>query len=54
MSKTAIITLYVVTFIVSVVFAYGHGHKHGRHAQLSMAQVLEVVKAQYTCRMESK
>jgi len=54
MSKPAIITLYAVAFIVSVVFAYGHGHKHGRHAQLSMAQVLEVVKAQYTCRMESK
>ena len=54
MSKPAIITLYVMAFIVSVVFAYGTGHKHGRHAQLSMAQVLEVVKAQYVCRMEPK
>jgi len=54
MSKPAIITLYAVAFIVSVVFAYGHGHKHGRHAQLSMAQVLEVVKAQFSCKLEAK
>jgi len=54
MSKPSIITLYAVALIVSVVFAYGTGHRHGRHAQLSMAQVLEVVKAQYVCRMEPK
>jgi hypothetical protein len=54
MSKTAIITLYAVAFIVSVVFAYGMGHKHGRHAQLSMNAVLEIVKSQYTCKMEFK
>ena len=54
MSKPAIITAYVIAFIVSVVFAYGMGHKHGRFAQLTMNQVLEIVKAQYTCRMEFK
>ena len=54
MSKAAIITAYVLTFIVSVTLAYGKGHQHGRHAQLSMNQVLEIVKAQYTCRMEFK
>lgn len=54
MSKTAIITAYAVAFIVSVTLAYGFGHKHGRHAQLSMAQILEIVKAQYTCKMEFK
>ena len=54
MSKTAIITLYAVAFIVSVVFAYGTGHKHGRHAQLSMADVMEIVKAQYVCKLGKK
>ena len=54
MSKTAIITMYVVAFIVSVVFAYGIGHKHGRYAQLSMESVMDIVKAQYVCRMDFK
>jgi len=54
MSKTAIITAYAVAFIVSVVFAYGTGHKHGRHAQLSMADVMEIVKAQYVCKLDKK
>lgn len=54
MSKTAVIILYAVAFIVSVVFAYGIGHKHGRHAQLSMKSVMEIVKAQYTCKLEQK
>jgi len=54
MSKPAIITLYAVAFIVSVVFAYGTGHKHGRHAQLSYQAVMEIVKAQFTCRLDLK
>ena len=54
MSKQAIITAYVVAFIVSVVFAYGIGHKHGRHAQLSMKDVMEIVKAQYVCKLDKK
>jgi hypothetical protein len=54
MSKPAIVTLYAVAFIVSVVFAYGTGHKHGRHAQLSYQAVMDIVKAQFTCKMESK
>jgi len=54
MSKPAIITIYAVAFIVSVVFAYGIGHKHGRHAQLSYQAVMDIVKAQFTCKMESK
>ena len=54
MSKPAIITLYAVAFIVAVVFAYGTGHRHGRHAQLSYQAVMDIVKAQFTCRMESK
>jgi hypothetical protein len=54
MSKPAIITIYAVAFIVSVVFAYGTGHKHGRHAQLSYQAVMDIVKAQFTCKMESK
>jgi len=54
MSKQAIITIYAVAFIVAVVFAYGTGHKHGRHAQLSYQAVMDIVKAQFTCKMESK
>lgn len=54
MSKPAVITLYAVAFIVAVVFAYGTGHKHGRHAQLSYQAVMDIVKAQFTCKMESK
>jgi hypothetical protein len=54
MSKPAINTIYAVAFIVSVVFAYGIGHKHGRHAQLSYQAVMDIVKAQFTCKMESK
>jgi hypothetical protein len=54
MSKPAIITIYAVAFIVAVVFAYGTGHKHGRHAQLSYQAVMDIVKAQFTCKMESK
>jgi len=54
MSKPAISTIYAVAFIVSVVFAYGTGHRHGRHAQLSYQAVMDIVKAQFTCKMESK
>ena len=54
MSKPAIVTLYAVILIVAVVFAYGTGHKHGRHAQLSYQEVVNIAKAQFTCRLESK
>jgi len=54
MSKLAIRTAFCALFIVLVVFAYGTGHKHGRHAQLSYQAVMEIVKAQFTCRLESK
>jgi hypothetical protein len=54
MSKPAIITLYAVAFIVSVVFAYGIGHKHGRHKQLSYQEVLNIAKAQFSCKIEAK
>jgi len=54
MSKPAIITLYAMAFMVSVVFAYGHGHKHGRHAQLTYQAVMDIVKAQFTCKLQPK
>lgn len=54
MSKQAILTAYVVAFIVSVVFAYGKGHQHGELAHLTLDKVMEIAKAQFTCRMELK
>ena len=54
MSKTAIKTAWVASFIVGLVLMYGYGYKMGRNAQLSMATVMEIVKAQYVCRMELK
>jgi hypothetical protein len=54
MSKAAIITMYAVAFIVSVMFAYGHGYYQGRNAQLTYQAVMDIVKAQFTCRLESK
>ena len=54
MSKTAIKTAWVASFIVGLVLMYGYGYKTGKNAQLSMATVMEIVKAQYVCRMEMK
>lgn len=54
MSKTAIITLYVVVFIVSVVFVYGHGFYQGRNSQMTFEAALEVAKSQFTCKMQVK
>jgi hypothetical protein len=54
MSKTALITAYVVVFVVSVVFVYGHGYYKGRNAQLTYEAALEIAKSQFTCKMELK
>ena len=54
MSPTAIKTAWIAAFIVLVIAAYGYGYKSGKNAQLSMATVMEIVKAQYVCRMELK
>ena len=54
MSKQAIITAYVIAFIVSVIFAYGKGHKHGELAHLTLDKAVEIAKAQFTCKMELK
>jgi hypothetical protein len=54
MSKTAIITLYAVAFMVSAVFMFGHGYYQGRNAQLTYETVLDIAKKQFTCRLESK
>lgn len=47
MSPIAQKTAWIVFFIVSVTFAYGKGHQHGRAAQLTMNQVIEICEAQY-------
>ena len=54
MSPTARKTAFVVAFIVGLVMMYGYGYRSGRNAQLSMDTVMEIVKAQYVCRMEMK
>jgi hypothetical protein len=54
MSKPAIITMYAVAFIVSVMFAYGHGYYQGRNAQLTYQAVMDIVKAQFTCKLQPK
>lgn len=54
MSKQAIITAYVVAFIVSVVFAYGKGHRHGELAHLTLNKAIEIAKAQFKCEMVLK
>lgn len=54
MSPVAVKTAFVVVFIVGMVLMYGYGYKSGRNAQLSMASVMEIVKAQYVCKMEMK
>ena len=54
MSSTAVKTAWVALFIVGLVAMYGYGYRAGKHAQLSMDTVLEIVKAQYVCKMEMR
>ena len=54
MSPTAVKTAWVALFIVGLVAMYGYGYRTGRNAQLSMATVMEIVKAQYVCKMEMR
>ena len=53
-SAVAIKTAWVALFIVGVVFAYGHGYKSGRNAQLDFEDALKIAKSQFTCKMEKK
>lgn len=54
MSPIARKTAWVALFIVGLVAMYGYGYKMGKNAQLSMATVMEIVKAQYVCKMEMR
>lgn len=54
MTKVAIKTAWVALFIVGLVLMYGYGYKSGKNAQLSMNSVMEIVKAQYVCKLEMK
>jgi len=54
MSSTAIKTAFGALFIVLVVLAYGHGYKHGKHAQLTMDAVMQIAKSNFKCTMEMK
>jgi len=54
MTKIAIRTAWIALFICGVMFAYGHGYKSGKHAQLDFEDVLKIAKSQFTCRMENK
>jgi len=54
MSPVARKTAWIVAFVVGLVLMYGYGYRSGRNAQLSMATIMEIVKAQYVCKMEFK
>lgn len=54
MTKVAIKTAWIALFIVGLVLMYGYGYKSGKNAQLSMKSVMEIVKAQYVCKLEMK
>jgi hypothetical protein len=54
MSAASIKTAWIALFIVGLVAMYGYGYRMGRNAQLSMDTVMNIVKAQYVCRMEMK
>lgn len=54
MSSLARKTAWVVAFVVGLVLMYGHGYHQGRNAQLSMETVMNIVKAQFVCKMELK
>lgn len=54
MSKAARTTAWVALVIVAIIFAYGKGHQHGRRAQLTLDQVIDICKAQFFDAVETK
>lgn len=54
MSNTAKKTAWIVAFIVAQVLMFGHGFNLGKKSQLTMKSAMEIAKAQFTCKMESK
>lgn len=54
MSKFARTTAWCFFFIVTIIFAYGKGHQHGRRAQLTYDQVIAICKAQFFDAIEHK
>lgn len=51
MSTTAKVVGLTLIFVLSLVFAYGKGQQHGRQAQMTLKQVLEVCEVQYVAIM---
>ena len=54
MSNIAKKTAWIVAFIVAQFLMFGHGFNLGKKSQISMQSALEIVKAQFTCKMEAK
>lgn len=54
MSAIAKKAAWISAFIVAQVFMFGHGFNLGKKSQLTMEKAMEIAKAQFTCRMESK
>ena len=51
MSNAAKVVGITLLWILTVVFAYGKGHQHGRINQMTLKQVLEVCEIQYVAIM---
>ena len=51
MSNTAKVVGITLLWILSLVFVYGKGQQHGRLAQMTLKQVLEVCEVQYVAIM---
>ena len=51
MSMTAKIVALAAAWLLTLVFVYGKGQQHGRQAQMTLKQVLEVCEVQYVAIM---
>lgn len=54
MSKFSKKTAVVVFVLFGYIYCYGTGYKHGKNAQLSLEQVIEIAEAQYFDAIKQK
>jgi hypothetical protein len=51
MSTAAKVVGFTLAWLLTLVFVYGKGQQHGRQAQMTLKQVLEVCEVQYVAIM---